>query len=135
MIAADDRTYEGVRDAVAEALSMSPAEVSADATLLGDLGAESIDLLDMLFRVDRKLGVKVKAAEIASYVTGGMSDQEFGTPEGMVNDRGLAHLKMVMPQLDVEALAGKLPAEKVVTLLTVRNLADMIASKASAPVA
>lgn len=133
-MSADERTMEAVKEAVVEALGVSPDEVVPDASLLDDLGAESIDLLDMLFRVDRKIGVKIKASEISDYIQGGMTEDEFGTPAGVISERGLAYLKTVMPQIDTAQLSGTLPAEKVINLFTVQNLADMVAARAGAVV-
>jgi acyl carrier protein len=132
-MSADEKTLAAVKESVGEALGVSLDEVTPQATLLGDLGAESIDLLDMLFRVDRKLGVKIKAADITAYIQG-MPEEEFGTAEGTVSNKGLAHLASVMPQIDAAGLEGKLPAEKVITLFTVQNMADMVAAKAGVTV-
>lgn len=125
-----EEILNGVRQAVVEALGVPAEDVGADATLLGDLQAESIDLLDILFRIERKLGVKVKAADLAEYVQGGIPDEEFGQEGGTVSAVGLAYLKTVMPQIDEQALAGKLEADRVITLFTVQNLADMVAARA-----
>jgi len=121
-----------VQSAVAEALSVSEDEATPDATLLGDLGAESIDLLDILFRVERKAGVKIQASELAAWVQGGISDEEFGDANGMISAKGLAQLKKVMPQIDPDALAGKLEAEKVLSLFTVGNLSELVAQRVGA---
>lgn len=125
----EQEIFIAVRDSVAEALGLTPAEVTGDSSLLDDLGAESIDLLDMLFRVERKVGVKIKAAELTEYVTGGMPDDVFGTAGGVVSEVGLAHLHKIMPQVDPDELRGKLQAEKVIDLITVQNLVDMVAGR------
>ena len=102
------------------------------AHVLGDLGAESIDLLDILFRLERKLGVKIQAADLAAHVQGGIPDEEFGDSSGKITPKGMTQLKKVMPQIDEKALAGQLEAEKVMSLFTVSNLADMVAQRAAA---
>src|SRR5436305_14092487 len=127
-----DEIYNSVRDAVVGALGVSEDEVTPNASLLGELGAESIDLLDILFRLERKLGVKIQASDLAAYVQGGIPDEEFGDENGIVSARGLAQLKKVMPQIDTDALAGKLEAEKVLSLFTVDNLVDLVAARANA---
>lgn len=123
---------EAVRDALVDALGVEEDEVTPGATLMGDLEAESIDLLDILFRLERSLGIKITAAELAEHVQGGISEEEFGTPEGVVSDVGLAQLATVMPQIDVEALRGKLPAEEVMQLFTVDNLVDLVMARSAA---
>jgi acyl carrier protein len=121
-----------VTEALVGALGVEEDEVTKDATVLGDLGAESIDLLDILFRLERKLGVKIQAADLAAHVQGGIADDEFGDTSGKITAKGLAQLKKVMPQIDTAALSGKLEAEKVMSLFTVDNLSDLVASKLAA---
>lgn len=132
MAATREEIESGVRSAIVEALSVSEDEVTPEATLLDDLGAESIDLLDILFRLERKVGVKVQASDLSAYVQGGISDEEFGDDNGKITPQGLAQLKKVMPQIDTNALAGKLEAEKVMSLFTVSNLVDMVVERAGA---
>ena len=127
-----DEIYGDVQTAVVDALGVDEDEVTPEATLLGDLGAESIDLLDILFRLERKVGVKIQASDLAAYVQGGIPDEEFGDDSGIITPKGLAQLKKVMPQIDEDALAGKLEAEKVMSLFTVQNLADMVAERVGA---
>lgn len=123
---------DAVLEAVAVALGAEDDEVTREATLLGDLGAESIDLLDILFRIERATGVKIEAADLAEHIQGGIPDEEFGDEAGIVSARGLEHLKTVMPQIDVDELAGSLEAEQVIGLFTVGNLTDLVTQRASA---
>ena len=123
-------TLAVVQEAVVAALGLDDDEATPDATLMGDLGAESIDLLDVLFRVERKTGIKIQAADLADFVQGGIPDEEFSEDE-VVTAKGLAHLKKVMPQIDVDALTGKLTAENVIGLFTVQNLATMYVERSS----
>src|SRR5690606_7008570 len=105
-----------------------------DATLMDELGAESIDLLDILFRLERSVGVKIQASDLSEYVQGGIPDDEFGDENEIITPKGMAHLATVMPQLDTEALAGKLRAEEVMSHFTVDNLVTLVERrKAEAP--
>ena len=129
---ANDDFYPQVREAVTEALGLEEDEVTPGATLLDELGAESIDLLDMLFRLERTTGVKIQAADLASYVQGGISDEEFGDEAAdVITPAGMAQLKKVMPQLGAMDLDGRLSPEKVMSYFTVQNLVDMVASRAA----
>jgi acyl carrier protein len=124
--------WDAVEAAVMEALGVEVEDVTPDATIRDELGAESIDVLDMLFRVERKVGVKIKAADLAAHLQGGIPDDEFGDENEIVTPRGLAHLKTVMPQIDLAALAGRLEAKSVIKLFTVQNLADLVEQRAAA---
>jgi acyl carrier protein len=118
-----------VQEAVVGALGVGEDEATPDATLMDDLGAESIDLLDILFRIERSTGVKIQASDLGEYIQGGIPDDQFGDENGIVSEQGLEQLKKVMPQIDPDELRGKLEAEKVITLFTVGNLADMVAAR------
>ena len=118
-----------VQEAVVGALGVGEDEATPDATLMDDLGAESIDLLDILFRIERSTGVKIQASDLGEYIQGGIPDDEFGDENGIVSEKGLEQLKKVMPQINADELRGTLEAEKVITLFTVGNLADMVAAR------
>ncbi|MFD8387229.1 acyl carrier protein [Streptomyces sp. NPDC059679] len=132
-----DRTQisEAVQKAVVEAVGAEPEEVVPEATLLDELGAESIDLLDILFRLERSIGVKIQAAQLAEYVQGGIPDDEFGDENEIITERGLAQLKRVMPQIDVAGLSGRLQATQVMGLFTVDNLVDLVVTQVEAAAA
>jgi len=119
-----------VRAAVSAALGVDLEEVVPEATLMGDLDAESIDLLDVLFRIERTSDVKIKVADIAELLQGGIPDEEFADADGIINEVGLGQLKAVLPQIDVAALEGKLNADEVLTLFTVENLTNLVAERA-----
>jgi acyl carrier protein len=128
---ASEETYNSVKEAVVGALGVDDDEVTPDATIMDDLGAESIDLLDILFRIERSTGVKIQASDIGEHIQGGITDEEFGNEEGVVSETGLTQLKKVMPQIDTGALQGTLKAEQVIGLFTVDNLADMVEQRAA----
>lgn len=125
-----DEIYREVQTAVADALALDEDEVTPESTLMDDLGAESIDLLDILFRLERSAGVKIQASDLADHLQGGIPDEEFADENEVVTDKGLAQLKSVMPQIDTEELVGRLRAEEVINLFTVQNLADLVAARA-----
>jgi acyl carrier protein len=120
-----------VREAVCEALALEADEATPDATLTDELGAESIDLLDVLFRIERSTGVKIHASDLAEHIQGGLADDEFSDDGEIVTEAGLAHLKAIMPQIDPATLLGTLTAERVIDLFSVQNLADLVAQRAA----
>jgi acyl carrier protein len=124
-----DDIYEAVMPAVADALGLDMDEVTLESTLMDELGAESIDLLDILFRIERSTGIKIQAADLADYVQGGIPDEEFGDENEVVTAKGLTQLKKVMPQLDIEELAGKLLGEQVMGHFTVQNLVTLVVER------
>jgi acyl carrier protein len=129
-MASREEVDSAVKEAVAEALALDEDEVTDDATLMDDLGAESIDLLDILFRIEKSTGVKIQASDLGDHIQGGIPDEEFGDENELVTRKGLEQLNKVMPQIDPDEMEGKLKAEEVIQHFTVQNLTDMVAGRA-----
>src|SRR6266702_8385400 len=83
-----------------EALNVEEEEITPAATLQGDLGAESIDFLDIVFRLEREFGIKIPRNELfpESIFQG---DPEF-VQNGKVTERGLSELRARMPYADLK---------------------------------
>src|SRR5881275_2916404 len=96
-----DEIYSKVSETLVEALNVDEDEISPTATLQGDLGAESIDFLDIVFRLEREFGIKIPRNELfpESIFQG---DPEF-VQNGKVTDKGLAELRQRMPFADLSA--------------------------------
>jgi acyl carrier protein len=115
-----------VKDAVVEALALDDDEATPDATIMDDLGAESIDLLDVLFRIQKATGVKIEASHLGDYIQGGIPDDEFSDENEILTAKGAEQLHRVMPQTDPDEIEGKLAAEDVMSLFTIQNLVEMV---------
>ena len=118
-----------VKEAVVEALALDEDEVTPESTLMDDLGAESIDLLDILFRIEKSTGVKIEASDLGDYIQGGIPDDEFSDENEVITAKGAEQLAKAMPQVDPAEVEGTLKAEEVITLFTVQNLVDMVKSR------
>ena len=55
----EDEVFEKVKDALVDALGVDDDEVTADATMVGDLGAESIDFLDIVFKLEKSFDIQI----------------------------------------------------------------------------
>jgi acyl carrier protein len=91
--------YGRVAKVLVEALDVDEDEITPAATLQGDLGAESIDMLDIVFRLEREFGIKFPRGELfpESIFQGA---PEF-VQEGQVTDKGLEELRVRMPYADL----------------------------------
>src|SRR5216683_2957480 len=94
-----DEIYSKVSATLVEALNVDEEDIKPTATLQGDLGAESIDFLDIVFRLEREFGIKIPRGELfpESIFQG---DPEF-VENGHVTDKGLAELRARMPFADL----------------------------------
>jgi acyl carrier protein len=120
-----------VKEAVTEALALDEDEVTPESTLMDDLGAESIDLLDILFRIEKSTGVKIEASDLGDYIQGGIPDNEFSDANEVITAKGAEHLAKVMPQVEASEVEGSLKADEVMGLFTVQNLVDMVKGRAN----
>src|SRR3954451_10009459 len=94
-----EEIYSKVSATLVEALNVEEDELTPTATLQGDLGAESIDFLDIVFRLEREFGIKIPRGELfpESVFQG---DPEF-VCDGQVTDKGMAELRSRMPFADL----------------------------------
>src|SRR6266481_100688 len=94
-----DEIYHKVSATLVEALNVDEEEIKPEATLQGDLGAESIDFLDIVFRLEREFGIKIPRGELfpESIFQG---DPDF-VANGKVTPKGLAELRARMPFADM----------------------------------
>src|SRR5437660_277158 len=95
-----EAVYGKVTKVLVEALNVDEDEVTPAATLQGDLGAESIDFLDIVFRLEREFGIKIPRGELfpESVFEG---NPEF-VSEGRVTDQGMRELRSRMPYADLD---------------------------------
>src|SRR6476620_6553657 len=94
-----EEIYAKVSETLVEALNVDEDQVTPAATLQGDLGAESIDFLDIVFRLERGFGIKIPRGELfpESVFQG---DSEF-VCEGKVTEKGMGELRSQMPYADL----------------------------------
>src|SRR5579862_7000087 len=122
-----DEIYQKVSATLVEALNVDEEEIKPTSTLQGDLGAESIDFLDIVFRLEREFGIRIPRAELfpESIFQG---DPDF-VCEGRVTDRGMSELRARMPYADLVAFNADRRLSAVSDLFTVSLLARYIAWK------
>jgi len=122
-----DEIYSKVSATLVEALNVDEEEIRPDSTLQGDLGAESIDFLDIVFRLEREFGIKIPRGELfpESIFQG---DPEF-VQNGKVTDKGLAELRARMPFADLSDFEKNPEVGHISDLFTVELIARYIEGK------
>jgi acyl carrier protein len=109
-----------------DALAVDDDEVTPDAKLIADLGAESIDILDISFKLEQAFGFKIAQGEL--FPEGVTQDPEF-VQEGRVTDKGLEELKGRLPHFDFTALEQDRSVGNVANIFTVDALVDFCERK------
>ena len=125
-----EEIYTKVSATLVEALNVDEEEVTPGATLQGDLGAESIDFLDIVFRLEREFGIKIPRNELfpESIFQG---DPEF-VQGGKVTARGLEELRARMPFADLSQFEKNPEVSKLSDLFTVDLITRYIQGKLAA---
>ena len=118
---------ERTRAIVADALGRNDSEVKLSSILMADLGAESLDFLDIVFRLEREFSIQITRGEMERAARGDMSAEEFA-PAGVISERGLARLKELMPEAADRIQPGLLPTT-ILTLFSVQTFANMVIGK------
>ncbi len=127
MIAATkERVYEEVKNALVEALGLDQDDVSHDATLVGDLGAESIDFLDIVFRLEKAFNLKISRDEL--FPTDLFTDAQY-VVDGRLTDSGVAELRRRLPSVNLDKFAEDPLVQEFAQTLTVADLCHFVESK------
>ncbi len=121
-----DEIYEKVKGVLVEALAVDDDEVKPEATLVGDLGAESIDFLDIQFHLEKAFGIKIPQGELSPQDV--LSDPQY-VHDGRVTEQGLAELRKRMPFLDLDGFAQNPVVQDFPNVLKVRDLCKFLESK------
>lgn len=125
-----DEILDKVRTTLVDALGVDDDEVTPSATLVGDLGAESIDFLDIVFRLEKNFGVKIPRGELFPENLAA-ADSSF-VKDGRVTESGIAELRRRLPHADIDQLAADPQVEKIQDLFTVDMIVNFIERKLAA---
>ena len=125
-----DEIFREVQEVMVDALGLDDDEVTAEATLMGDLGAESIDFLDIVFRLEKAFGIKIPREELFP-VENMMSNPEF-VDNGKLTEKGLAELKKAVPHTDFAEFENDPDINKLGDLFTVNSVVNYVETKLNA---
>jgi len=122
----EDEVLQKVRETLVDALGVDDEEVTPEATLTGDLGAESIDFLDIVFRLEKAFNIKIPPGDL-------FPDNVLNNPEyvegGKLTEAGLAKLKESMPHVDFSEFEGDPDVSKMTELFKVQTIVNYVQSK------
>jgi len=125
----EEEVFEKVKETLVDALSVEEDEVKPEATLTGDLGAESIDFLDIVFRLEKAFDIKIPRGEL-------FPDNVLNNPElvqdGKLTAKGLGMLKERMPHADFSEFEQDPDINKMAELFKVQTIVNYVMSKVTA---
>ena len=124
------KIFETLREALAEMLGIDVDEINIKSSLIEDLGAESLDLLDLTFQIEENFDVKIDPNEFSRAAASGLSEEELYEDDGRTfTPKGLEALKKLMPEVPDHKFIEGLDRTKLPRLLTVETFVNLVVSK------
>jgi acyl carrier protein len=124
----ENEIFERIRPLLKEVLGIAPEKIRQESLLVADLGAESIDLLDLSFLIEETFNVTIEGNEIereaGKRLSGGVYEKN-----GRLTDEALAEIRKALPELDASKLVKGIRRMELPTLLTVQFFVKLIARK------
>jgi acyl carrier protein len=118
---------EKVRETLVDALGVDDDEVTPEATLIGDLGAESIDFLDISFRLEKAFDIKIPRGDLFPE---NLANADSGfVVDGQVTASGLDELRTRMPHADIDAFAADPAVSRLSDLFTVGMICKFVEAR------
>ena len=116
--------YPKVAGIMADALGCDADQVKPDSSLINDLKAESIDFLDIVFRLERAFKIKIPRDKIVEEARGGLSEAEF-EKGGVVTEAGVERLRLVLSEVPAERFTSPLNVANIPHLFTTETFCKM----------
>ena len=128
-MATNDEILGKIQEILANALGVDDEEVTPSATLVGDLGAESIDFLDIVFNLEKEFDIKIKRGEL--FPENLAAEGDGLAVDGVVTEDGLTKLRERLPHADVDGFSEDPKVENIQDLFTIDMLVKCGAAKTS----
>lgn len=122
-----DEIFKSVQAVLVDALGVDEDEVKPQSTLIGDLGAESIDFLDIVFRLEKSFGIKIHREELFP-IENMVNNPDF-VKDGKLTPKGLTEIKSKMPLTDFSSFEKNPDINKIGDLFTVDSIVNYLESK------
>jgi len=119
--------YPKVAETMADALGCDVEEVKLDVSLIEGLDAESIDFLDMVFRLERAFKIKIPRGKIVENARGDLPEAEF-EQKGIVTEKGLAQLKSYLSEIPPERFKTPMKVADIPRLFTPETFCKLVIS-------
>ena len=117
--------FPKVAELMADALGCERERVLPEASLIDDLGAESIDFLDIIFRLERTFKVKIQRGKIVEEARGDLSESEFNNG-GVISDVGLERLKAFLNEVPAARFKSPLSVADIPRLFTTETFCKIV---------
>ena len=119
--------FPTIAETMADALGCDVDDIKLDVSLIEGLDAESIDFLDMVFRLERAFKIKIPRGRIVENARGTLSEAEF-EQNGLVTDAGLAQLRAYLSEVPAERFKTPTRVKDIPRLFTPETFCKLVIS-------
>src|ERR1044071_1905918 len=117
--------YPKVAETMADALGCEITDIKPDVSLIEGLDAESIDFLDMVFRLERAFKIKIPRGKIVENARGSLSEAEF-EQKGVVTERGMEQLRAYLSEVPAERFKTPMKVKDIPRLFTPETFCKLV---------
>ncbi len=126
--------YPKVREIIADVLVIDEDAITLQSRLITDLGAESIDFLDLVFQLEKEFGIKIPRGQLEKNARGHLSEEQF-EQGGVLTSEGMQALKNYLSEVPAEYFNTTRKINDIPMLFTVETFCKLIiTAKAALPV-
>lgn len=122
-----DSVYPKVREIIADVLVIDEDEVSLNSRLISELGAESIDFLDLVFQLEKEFSIKIPRGQLEKNARGDLAEDEF-EKGGVLTVKGLQALKNYLSEVPADHFKANMKVNEIPLLFTVETFCKLIVS-------
>ena len=122
--------FQKVKEVLVDALGVDEEEVIPGARLMADLGAESIDFLDIIFRLEKTFSIKISREEL--FPAEGLLNNSTLVINGKLTEKGLDLLKKQLPHMDVTEFQKDPSLAKLADQFTVESIVKFLEPRLNA---
>ncbi|MCP0913841.1 MULTISPECIES: acyl carrier protein [Legionella] len=120
-----ESVYPKVREIIADVLVIDEDEISLTSRLIGDLGAESIDFLDLVFQLEKEFDIKIPRGQLEKNARGDLAEDEF-EKGGVLTEPGMNALKNYLSEVPADHFKPNMKVSEIPLLFTVETFCKLI---------
>ena len=126
-----ENVYEKVKTCLMDSCGLEEAQIELNKTLMEDLGIDSIDLLDLIYSLEKQYSISIGIGEFANLAAKELGDKPFEI-DNVVTDEGLTILQEFFGESQKEKIQQGLTVQEIPTLLTVHSVCNLVLKKLAA---
>lgn len=125
-----ESVYPKIREIIADVLVIDEEEVSLNSRLIADLGAESIDFLDLVFQLEKEFAIKIPRGQLEKNARGELAEDEF-EKGGVLTSKGMQALKNYLSEVPAQHFKTNLKVNEIPMLFTVETFCKLVSNAVS----